>query len=180
MLNDLQTRAASALDIALSSLELWLYYRSDFQIEGRAFPITKRTKGMSEETMRTILGASWSSQRGMADIGWPGEQREAAISLLRLFPSLRPFRFTIILEEKWISGCAEDYGCVVVWEGCMRPQRVCKNNIRRATASKELDTHQDLQKESSDAARPLSTKLEKRRTIYSFFHSVRSDDRHKQ
>lgn len=58
MSNDLQTRTISALDIALSSLELSLYYRSDFQIEGRAFPTTKRTKGMSEETMKTILGAS--------------------------------------------------------------------------------------------------------------------------
>lgn len=58
MLNNLQTGTVSNLDIALFSLEFWMYHRSDFQIEGRAFPSTKRTKGMAEEVMRTILGAS--------------------------------------------------------------------------------------------------------------------------
>lgn len=65
-------------------------------MEGGDFLTTKRTQGMSEKFTESILWASSSSPRGMAEKGKPGELMEAAISLLQPSPSPRPLIVTII------------------------------------------------------------------------------------
>lgn len=137
-----------------------------------AFPPQRGHRACRRRSRRPYWGppkalrGEWQKMAGQAN------QREAAISLLQPFPSPRPLRFTVISEEKWLSGYAEDDGCVVVWEVCMRSQRVPNKNICTNSHCKARNqTSIKMSREKAlRAARAVSTQFGKRRTIYSFFH----------